>query len=188
MDYKYKKISLNNLIKKINLNTIYKDFIQKYIDNYLKKIKINTIDEFIEYNIRHLKKYKLYDPNTQIYFHYMIDKKENTIMCIEKSIRMNQHFFDIKYFKNIINNKNNIKQVSYNINLYVDENYRGKSVCKTLLQRIIKNSKKNNINYIISEINENNIQSIKCHLSNNFVKTNIISYPNTYFYIASIIE
>jgi RimJ/RimL family protein N-acetyltransferase len=183
MDYKYKKILLNNLIKKINSNKIYKDFTQKYIDNYLKKIKINTIDEFIQYNLRHLEKYKLYDSNTKIYFHYMVDKKENRIVSMEKSIIMNKHFFDIKYFKNIINDINSVKEVSYNINLYVDEHYRGKSICKNLLQRIIKNCKKNNINYIISEINDDNIPSIKCHLANNFVKTNIISYPNTYFYI-----
>jgi len=191
---KYKKISFDDLIKRINKNedntyNKYKEFIELYIKNYLSKFKIDSLEKFINTNLSQLQFYKNYDKDCEIYFHYLIDKSINKIIAIEKVIDINENFFNIKYFKDIKQKITNstinstINTVIYGINLYVDENYRGKSLCKLLLTKIQSNSKKHNKEYIISEIHEENIASIKCHLSSGFQKTNFISYPNTYFYI-----
>jgi hypothetical protein len=181
---KYKKILFEDLIKKINKteNNKYKSFIELYIKNYLSKFKINSLENFIDINKSEIKFYKQYDSNCQIYFYYLIDKSINKIIAIEKVIDINDKFFDIRYFKNI-QQKFRRDSVIYSKNLYVDESYRGKSLCKKLLTKIKSNSKKHNKKYIISEIHKNNIPSIKCHESNGFLKTKFLSYPDTYFYI-----
>ena len=184
MEYKYKKISLHNLIKKINSSdksNMYSKFIEKYILNYLSKFKINSFEQFINSNTSHLDFFKKYDSDAKIYFSYLTDKQNKKIIAIEKTIMMNEKFFDIKYFNDIVEQKDN---VLYGINLFVDEDYRGKSLCKHLLSRIKLNAKKNNVKYIVSDIHDENIPSIKCHLSQDFKKLNVLSYKNTYFYIA----
>jgi hypothetical protein len=181
---KYKKILFEDLIKRINKteNNKYKSFIELYINNYLSKFKINSLENFIDTNKSQLNFYKKYDLNCQIYFHYLTDKSIDKIIGIEKVIDINDKFFDIKYFKDI-QKEFTRDSVIYAINLYVDENYRGKSLCKKLLTKIQSNSKKHNKKYIISEIHNNNIISIKCHESSGFKKTEFLSYPDTYFYI-----
>ena len=183
---KYKKILFEDLIKKINKteNNKYKSFIELYIKNYLSKFKINSLENFIDTNKSDIKFYKYYDSNCQIYFHYLIDKSIDKIIAIEKVIDINDKFFDIKYFKNILYQKEFTRDsIIYSKNLYVDESYRGKSLCKKLLTKIQQNSKKHNKKYIISEIHKNNIPSIKCHEFTGFKKTKCLSYPDTYFYI-----
>ena len=72
------------------------------------------------------------------------------------------------------------------MNLYIDPNYRGKKLCTYLTDRINKNAIKNNIKYLIAEIHKDNIISIKCHIKAGFVKTSILSYKDTYFYVNSL--
>ena len=184
---KYKKILFEDLIKRIDKteNNKYKSFIELYIKNYLSKFKINSLENFIDTNKSQLNFYKQFDSNSQIYFHYLIDKSIDKIIAIEKVIDINNNFFDIKYFKDI-QKEFTRDSVIYGINLYVDENYRGKSLCKKLLSKIQSNSKKHNKRYIISEIHNENISSIKCHESSGFKKTTFLSYPETYFYITNL--
>lgn len=185
MDFIYKKISLENIIKKItksNKENRYKVFFQRYITNYLSKFKINSQDDFIKSNLSQLQFYNKYDKNCKIYFHILSEKKSNKIIAIEKGLQISELFFDIKYFKQLINLCPK-QPIIYATNLYVDEEFRGKSLCKLLLNRIKKNTKKHLINCIISEIHNINIPSIKCHESVGFTKTKYLSYPSTHFFI-----
>jgi hypothetical protein len=185
--YKYKKISLNALIKKLdeNNNNIYITFFNLYISNYLKKFKIDSIDTFKSINIKQLNFYKEYYKNVKIYFHYLYDKEVDKIIAIEKTIDMDKNFYNIKYFKDILPEDEQDYTI-YGINLYIDENYRGKSLCKKLINNIQQNSKKHNFKYIISEIHDQNIPSIKCHISADFKKLPIVSYRDTYYYIKKL--
>lgn len=187
MRIKYKKISLENIIKKLSSNSDnkYKLFFKKYIHNYLSKFKINSIDDFIKSNNSQLDFYKKYDPECGIYFHYLLNMDGNEIMAIEKGLQISDSFFDIKYFKSLLTLCDK-QPVIYAINLYVDEQFRGKSLCKILLERIKENTKKHSISCIVSEIQEGNIPSIKCHETSGFIKTQYVSYPNTFFYIRFI--
>lgn len=183
----YKKILFEELIKRINKteNNKYKSFIDIYIKNYLSKFKINSLENFVETNKSQLNFYKQFDSNCKIYFHYLIDKSIDRIIAIEKCIDITDKFFDIKYFK-MLKSEYDRGSVIYAINLFVDEEYRGKSLCKKLLTKIQSNSKKHNKKYIISEIHNDNITSIKCHESTGFKKTQFLSYPVTYFYITNL--
>lgn len=183
----YKKILFEDLIKRINKteDNKYRKFIELYINNYLSKFKIDSQEKFINTNISQLEFYKQFDLNCKMYFHYLIDTTKNRIVAIEKCIDISDRFFDIKYFK-ILKHDYKSGSVIYAINLFVDEEYRGRSLCKQLLSKIQSNSIKHNKQYIISEIHNENISSIKCHESSGFKKTKFLSYPETYFYIANI--
>lgn len=183
--YSYKKISFDDLIKRINKteNNKYKSFINLYIDKYLSKFKINSLQDFIKRNISQLNFYKQYDSNCIIYFHYIVDIKQDKIIAIEKGLDISDKFFEIKYLKNITIHP---ESIIYATNLYVDEEYRGKSLCKLLLNKMKSNSEKHFKKYIMCEIHNENIPSIKCHESIGFIKLDLISYPNTYFYILNL--
>jgi hypothetical protein len=51
---------------------------------------------------------------------------------------------------------------------------------------VINELKNENIDYAILSINKNNISSIKCHSKFNIIKTDIIEYKDTYYYIIKI--
>ena len=51
-----------------------------------------------------------------------------------------------------------------------------------------KTAVKKNIKFIISEIHNDNVPSIKCHLSSGFIKTNIERYSKTFFYIKKMLD
>ena len=182
---KYKKISFEIIKKKLN-NTQYRDFITYYIEHYLKKInpKIYDVDQFIKKNQSDIDFYNKYNTNIKLYFHMLYDKLNKRFFAIERTAYMNNNFFDISFFKNIPVNKNH--NVMYATNLFIDDKYRGQGMCKYLLERIGKNCNKNNVKLILSEIDDTNTPSIKCHVSNGFIKTNIVSYKNAYFYYKQI--
>jgi hypothetical protein len=183
----YKKILFEDLIKRINKteNNKYREFIELYIKNYLSKFKIDSLEKFVKTNESQIQFYKQFDLDCKIYFHYLIDKSIDKIVAIEKCIDISDRFFDIKYFK-MLESKYERGFTIYAVNLFVDEEYRGKSLCKKLLYKIQSNSKKHNKKYIISEIHNENAASIKCHESSEFKKTEFLSYPETYFYIANL--
>ena len=184
---KYKKISFEYLLKQINANNKkYIDFINLYIEQYLKKlININNITEFINYNKTYLEKYKKADNKSKIIFHILIDKDNDKIIAIEKTLKISDGFFTIKYFTPLKKEYNipDNNFIYYAINLYVSPEYRGQRLCNKLLKMVQKTAVKKNIKFIISEIHNDNVPSIKCHLSSGFIKTNILSYKDSYFYI-----
>jgi len=185
---KYKKISFDYLIKQLNNNNkLYVDFINLYIKEYLYElIHINNTDDFIKYNKNYLEKYKKVDNSSKIIFHLLINKEKDKIIGIEKTLKISDGFFKLKYFTPL---KQEYKIpdnsfIYYAINLYVSPEYRGQKLCNKILKMIQKTAIKKNIKFIISEIHNDNIPSIKCHLSSNFIKTDILSYKDSYFYIA----
>ena len=194
-NYKYKKYTFNKLLKKLE-TPMFKKFFDIYINDYLSKvIHINSIKEFIEKNNKFIDFYLEYDINSKVYFHILIDMNEKSIVAIEKSLYINNNFFNIKYFKplvdyiniNYINfNKPNF-HIYYVMNLYIDPNYRGKKLCTYFTSRINKNAIKNNIKCIIAEIHKDNIISIKCNTKAGFIKTPLLSYKDTYFYVNSLL-
>lgn len=186
---KYKKYEYNTLLKKLK-KTMFLNFFNKYIDTYLKKLNINTIEQFEYRTNKFINYYKKIDSNAKLYFHVLIDIDYKKCIGISRILVMSDLFFTIPYFVKLKKDymiPSNI-QISYLTNLYIDSDYRGKKLCIYLLQKIYKNSVKNNIKYIISEIHQDNIQSIRCNKSIGFIKTNILSYPKTYFYINKIIQ
>lgn len=188
-NYKYKKYTFNKLLKKLE-TPMFKSFFEKYIMDYLSKvIHIHSIKEFIEKNNKFIDYYMKYDINSKVYFHILIDKNKKCIVAIEKTLYINNNFFNIKYFKPLVYSmKLDIHNyhIYYVMNLYIDMNYRGMKLCNYLTDRINKNAIKNNIKYLIAEIHKDNIISIKCNTKAGFVKTSLLSYKNTYFYINSI--
>lgn len=189
---KYKKVSYNYLTKQIkNNNKMYVDFINKYISEYLEKfLRIKTIGEFIEYNEKYQKKFSENTENTKdtsLSFHLLIDEKLNKIVAIEKTLKITKKFFDIKYFTELKKYcKIDNEYIYYAVNLFVDPEYRGQHLCQKILKKIKKKGQEKNIKYIISEIHNNNIPSIKCHEKNGFVKTDIFSYRDTPFYVSEL--
>jgi ribosomal protein S18 acetylase RimI-like enzyme len=189
-NYKYKKYTFNKLLKKLE-TPMFKNFFDIYINDYLSKvIHINSIKEFVEKNNKFIDFYLEYDINSKIYFHILIDKNEKSIVAIEKSLYINNNFFNIKYFKPLVDyidiNKSNF-HIYYVMNLYIDPNYRGKKLCNYLTSRINKNAIKNNIKCIIAEIHKDNTISIKCNTNAGFNKTPLLSYKDTYFYINNLL-
>jgi hypothetical protein len=187
-NYKYKKYSLNHFYKtfktKYNFQNIFEDLI-KYLNN-IDKNKINNFDEYYKKTInKTLPFFKNYDNNVKIYIHILIDINTNNIIAFCLAININDMILDNKYYKLLkkyITGKGNILYIK---NMVISSNYRGKKICNYFLARIKKNAIKNKIDYMLCEINDINVpQSAKCFLNNGFIKTDIVSYPNTnYFYI-----
>ena len=183
---------MNNNIKyiKISLDNIEKcsEFIKYYVEDYIRKIDETVVDlpTFIKKNEFDLNYYKRYDDNVKIYFNLLYDKENNNFFALEKTIWINNNFFDISYFKELPLtldiDKLEIKNVIYAVDLYIHPDYRGKKMCSYLLHRIYKNGMKHDCSIILSEINESNKLSIKCHYSNGFIKTNIFKHQNTFVY------
>ena len=96
--------------------------------------------------------------------------------------------FSIKYFtplKKIYNIEDDIK-IGYIQNLFVNPNYRNKSICKLLITIISNNLKSLGFKYILSEIKTTNTLSSKCFTSNNFKNSYILSYKDEFFYIKKL--
>ncbi len=183
-NYKYKKYSLNHFYKtyksKYNYENIFEDLI-KYLNNL--KSNINTFDDYYnKLNNKTLPFFKNYDNNAKIYIHILIDIKTNNIIAICIGVNVNNMILDNKFYKplkTIINDTD----IIYIKNMVISSNYRGKKLCNYFISRIKQNSIKNKIDYMLCEINDINVpQSAKCFLNNGFVKTDIASYTNTYFY------
>lgn len=180
MDIKYMTIDYNELLDIINDGTN-----AGFFDEYFKNFHWGTVEKFKKSNNKTIEFYQKYDKNAETYFHVLIDLKTNKLIAIERSLEISDVFFSIKYFVPL---KKKVKlssklNIMYNTKLFVDPNYRGKHVCGRLLEEINKYADKNNIKYIIAEIHQDNTPSIKCHIRNNFVKTDILSYENTYFFV-----
>ena len=139
MNYKYKKYTFNKLLKKLE-TPIFKTFFEKYINDYLSHVvHIYSIKEFIEKNNKFIDYYMKYDMNSKVYFHILIDKKNKSIVAIEKTLYIDNNFFNIKYFKPLVNSiklDTSNSHIYYVMNLYVDMNYRGKKLCTYLTDRI----------------------------------------------------
>jgi RimJ/RimL family protein N-acetyltransferase len=189
MNIKYKIVKFDVLLNKYLDNNNNNNFFEKYI----KQFHYKNEKRFIIKNKQSYDFYKDHDDKTELEYHILIDdnkdnNKDNKLVAIEKSFILTEKFFDISYFVDIrkrFNIKDNVK-IMYNTKLFVDPDYRGKKLCTKLLDEINKYALKNNINYVIAEIHKENIPSIKCHLRNDFIETDILSYKDTFFYVHKI--
>jgi len=186
---KYKRIDLEYLIKELNNNKIFIDFFNIYLNEYITELlNIYNIKDYITYNKNYLEKYKKIDPNANIYYHILLDKNNNKLIGIFKTLRISDQFFTLKYFRSLKKEYNigNNLNIYYGVNLFILPEYRGQKLCYRLNKKIIQKAIKKDIKYIICEIHNNNIASQKCFLKVGFQKTNILSYKDSYFYIIKL--
>jgi hypothetical protein len=71
-------------------------------------------------------------------------------------------------------------RIAYGSNLFVSSASRKKGICKAFLGELLKTVK---ADYFITDINDQNIPSIKCHLYNKFVKKVPSFYHDSSVYV-----
>jgi RimJ/RimL family protein N-acetyltransferase len=164
--------NIKELIKKINSDEKYKLFFEEYKKKYLEEMS----NKFKKMNvIQILKSEKSYFLKNKGKRFILIYENNNIPIAICKVIYFNKISKDISFFDKLKEKYNKFENIFYIYGLYVSEISRKKGICSKLLDAIILISKNNNINYLVSDISQDNIGSIKCFEKNGFINTNILN-------------
>ncbi len=193
-DYKYKKYTFDQFKKEVNSNKhIYDNFLVhffNYINILLHYQQVKTFDVYYNMIMAGMYKHlKSYDSNLKLFVHALYDKKTNKCIAYCLTFFVSDNILNDKYYSelNAIFKRKNDKAsiISYIKNVVIDSSYRGKGLCNYFISRVKKNCAKNNIDYVLCEINVDRVpQSAKCFKNNGFTQTTIRSYRDSwYFYI-----
>jgi len=165
---------------------------QPYIDflTTFKKEYINTLRSYYK-NINLIKyikndKQKLLDENSSSKIYYIFYLQNHIPVGMSK-IYVTQQNSDTKQKKKLLYQIKNQLHCQYNdiiyiFNSYVLPSHRGMGINKHIFQFIKNKFKKTNKKYIVITIHKDNIPSIKSYEKIGFVKTDIQTFEDDYYY------
>ncbi len=192
MDYKnfkYKKYSFSQFKKELDRRPdVYKDFLVdfiQYINLLLNYITFKTFDEYYERIVnKSFVHYQKYDPDLKMFAHVLIDKTSNKCAAYCFTIIFNDKVVqECVYHKDLCQIIDVDTHIGYIKNVVIGSNYRGKKLCNYFISRVKQNAIKNNIDYLLCEINVDRVpQSAKCFTHNGFTQTTIRSYKDSWFF------
>ena len=189
-NYKYKKFTFDQFKKEVNINKhIYDNFLVhffNYINILLRYQHVKTFDLYYDMIMEGMyTHFQSYDSNLKLFVHTLYDKTANKCVAYCITFIVNNNILTDKYYRELSDIIKGSSIVAYIKNVVIDSSYRGKGLCNYFISRVKKNCIKNNINYILCEINVDRVpQSAKCFKNNGFTQTTIRSYRDSwYFYI-----
>ena len=165
---------------------------QPYLDflTFFKKDYINSLRNYYKHMnvIKYITndKKKLLEENKSSQIDYLFYIKNNIPLAMSKIYMTNQNQ-DTKQKKKLLFSIKNFLHCQYNdiiylFNTYVLPEHRGMGINKLMFQYMLHKLKKYHKKYVVITIHKDNIPSIKSYEKLGFIKTNIQTFDDFYYY------
>lgn len=170
-------------LKNPQISSLMTDLVNDYLSKFYN---FKSVDELVLNYEKKIKYFKTLDKKSKLIFY--IGYIDDIPVCFMTILFINQSFLSVMNKKSLKENAEllNVQdkcRITYGMHLYVGPAIRKKGICKKFLSLLIKDFTKQKINYFITDIVDDNIPSIKCHIYNKFVSRLPSFFKNSHTYV-----